>query len=215
MLTFSRAKRDARTLLTAVADVGYSGHRCLRGAHVAHRPDRFASSDPWEVLGVPPSATREQVKAAYFSLLMELHPDRAALNERDPGKAKEQLFKVMAAYEMLRRHHRQTSMDKHRAMRRDGVRTGFPNPPGGTRRWGQRRHPFERTYEDVAFGGQQGAATSVHQHGRWAIETRTRNRALLVWFGSICSYFAWDFSEFRKGSQRGTPFPQLQIRSVR
>src|SRR5581483_2707706 len=37
---------------------------------------RIRSSDPREVLGVPPEATVDEAKAAYFSLAQRYHPDQ-------------------------------------------------------------------------------------------------------------------------------------------
>lgn len=44
----------------------------------------MASRDPYEVLGLPHSASRDEVKARFRSLALQLHPD---LNPTPPGAA--------------------------------------------------------------------------------------------------------------------------------
>ena len=43
---------------------------------VSTAPRHAAKRDPYEVLGLPPGASTEQVKVAYYKLAMEMHPDR-------------------------------------------------------------------------------------------------------------------------------------------
>jgi DnaJ-class molecular chaperone len=54
------------------------------------------ADDPYEVLGVPRSATDDQIRKAYLKLVKELHPDV------NPSKAAEERFKkVTAAHDIL------------------------------------------------------------------------------------------------------------------
>jgi curved DNA-binding protein CbpA len=52
--------------------------------------------DPWAVLGVPPDADEEQVRAAYLARVKEHPPDRAG----------EQFERIRDAYHLLRDPHR-------------------------------------------------------------------------------------------------------------
>src|ERR671929_1284681 len=53
--------------------------------------------DPYEVLGVPRSASEAEIKKAYRKLAKKFHPDT---NKSDP-KAKEKFAEVSAAYDLL------------------------------------------------------------------------------------------------------------------
>ena len=56
--------------------------------------------NPYEVLGVSPSASQEEIRAAYMKLVKKYHPDRyqdSALKEQ----AEEKMKKINAAYDML------------------------------------------------------------------------------------------------------------------
>lgn len=56
--------------------------------------------DPFEILGVEPGASDEEIKKAYRALARELHPDQ---NPGNPLKA-EQMARVNWAYDQLTTH---------------------------------------------------------------------------------------------------------------
>lgn len=59
----------------------------------------------YEILGIKPGASPEEVKQAYRDLAMVWHPDRfPADNPRLQEKAQEELKKINAAYEVLKSH---------------------------------------------------------------------------------------------------------------
>ena len=60
-------------------------------------PSRYSSLNYYDVLGLQPGATQEEIKKAYRKLAMKWHPDR---NPDDP-KAEEQFKKIKEAYEKL------------------------------------------------------------------------------------------------------------------
>jgi DnaJ domain len=67
--------------------------------------------DPYAVLGLPPTATPDQVAAAYRRLAKEWHPDRGGGDER--------MAQINAAYDVLRATAWTQRNDPHVAQRRE------------------------------------------------------------------------------------------------
>src|SRR5215471_15955849 len=61
-----------------------------------------ASFDPFEILGVRPDATPEQIRAAYRELALRYHPDKHRGNPLEELAAAK-LVEINRAYEMLTR----------------------------------------------------------------------------------------------------------------
>ena len=72
-------------------------------------------SDPYQVLGVPPTATDEEVKAAYRELAKKYHPDNYA-NSPLADLATEKMKEVNEAYDQIM------------AERRGRAKTGYQQP---------------------------------------------------------------------------------------
>ena len=68
----------------------------------------MAGRDYYEVLGVSPQATAEEIKQAYRRLARESHPDR---NPDDPS-AEERFKELAAAYEVLSDPERRANYDR-------------------------------------------------------------------------------------------------------
>jgi len=84
--------------------------------------------NPYQVLGVPTSATPEEIKKAYRALALKFHPDR------NPGnKAAEEKFKELAAaYEVLSDPEKRREFDDVAAGRvPSGAGSRRPSGPGG------------------------------------------------------------------------------------
>jgi curved DNA-binding protein CbpA len=75
------------------------------------------SDDPYAVLGLPPTATQNEITNAYRRQVRALHPDGGATSRSAPRRSDEQLRRVLAAYELLRDPERRARYDRE-AMRR-------------------------------------------------------------------------------------------------
>ena len=71
----------------------------------------MAKRDFYEILGVPKSASDEDIKKAYRKLAMKHHPDR---NQGAAAKAAEEKFKeAKEAYEMLSDAQKRAAYDQY------------------------------------------------------------------------------------------------------
>jgi molecular chaperone DnaJ len=114
------------------------------------------TKDYYQVLGVPASATQDEIKKKYRKLAAKHHPDK---NPSDP-KAAETFKEISEAYQVLGDAEKRKQYDQ---MRRLGAFGGFgTHPPGGT---GQRRPGATPggapgaggfTFEDFDIGGLGG-----------------------------------------------------------
>ncbi|NNL86594.1 MAG: DnaJ domain-containing protein [Myxococcales bacterium] len=69
------------------------------GAEAPH-----SSSDPYEILGIDPSASGEEIQAAYKARMQEYHPDKVAhLGEELQKVAHRKALEIQQAYERLRK----------------------------------------------------------------------------------------------------------------
>jgi uncharacterized membrane protein YkvA (DUF1232 family) len=63
-----------------------------------------SSSDPHEILGITPSASEEEIQAAYKARMKEYHPDKVAhLGEELQKLAHRKALEIQQAYQQLRK----------------------------------------------------------------------------------------------------------------
>jgi DnaJ-class molecular chaperone len=105
------------------------------------------ADDPYTVLGVPRTATDDEIRRAYRRLAKELHPD---LNPSNRAAAEERFKKISAAYDVIGDAEKRRQYDRGEIDAGGEPRRGFRRPPGGG--------PFEgraggaRPDDDFSFG---------------------------------------------------------------
>jgi DnaJ-class molecular chaperone len=96
--------------------------------------------DPYQVLGLAPTASEVDIKKAYRKLAKIHHPDRAAHDEKAQAQAKEQFAKINTAYEIVGDEKKRTQFDrgeidadgKPKFAGFEGFARGQRQPGGGT-----------------------------------------------------------------------------------
>ena len=82
-------------------DLGWFGQRAGRERAA---PPPAGDTDPYAILGVPSSASDEQVEAAYRKLMSEFHPDRVATSAAEIRElAERRTREANAAYDQIKR----------------------------------------------------------------------------------------------------------------
>ena len=101
-------------------------------------------TDPYQVLGVSPTATDDEVKKAYRQLCKKYHPD-ANVGKPDAAQAEKKFMEVQQAYEEIM-HRRQGG----------GARAGSGYNGGGQQRQGGYGNPYGNPYGGGSYGGNGG-----------------------------------------------------------
>jgi len=118
------------------------------------------AEDPYKVLGVPRTATDEEIRRTYRKLAKELHPD---LNPSNRATAEERFKKVSAAYEIVgdpekRKQYDRGEIDANGEQRRTYQRAHAGGSPFGGRTGGARpgdEFGFGDIFSDL-FGSMRG-----------------------------------------------------------
>jgi molecular chaperone DnaJ len=122
-----------------------------------------ASKDYYKILGVPESASAEDIKKAYRKLAKQYHPDA---NQNDPTAA-DRFKEVGEAYAVL---HDESKRKQYDQMRRMGPFSGFGagGRPGGRPGFGTQGGPgIQFTVEDLGdMGGLGDLFSSIFDFGR-------------------------------------------------
>ena len=103
-------------------------------------------SNPYQVLGVSPSATKDEIKKAYRKLARTLHPDVNPNNKEAADKFKE----VTAAYDLLSNDEKRRRFDAGEIDEQGRERAGFNFRPGGN---GSSQHFYYTNGGDGGAGG--------------------------------------------------------------
>lgn len=85
------------------------------GGHTGSLENGYQYKDPWDLLGVDPAASEEDIKKAHRKLVLKLHPDRHGGDK----KIERKFIAVQEAYEMLLGRRMSST-----AMERTGVSQG-------------------------------------------------------------------------------------------
>ncbi len=88
---------------TAQQTAGHGEQREDQARGKPAAPPREALPDPYRVLGVPRSASQEEIRAAYRARMHEYHPDKVAhLGEELQALAHRKAQEIQGAFEKLR-----------------------------------------------------------------------------------------------------------------
>lgn len=71
-------------------------------------PDFDPTKDYYKILGVPPSANEKDIKATYYKLAQQFHPDKTQ------GKTADKFKEITAAYNVLGNKDRKSQYDSMR-----------------------------------------------------------------------------------------------------
>ena len=117
----------------------------------------MSKRDFYEILGVPKTASDEEIKKSYRKLAMKFHPDR---NQGEATKEAEVKFKeAKEAYEMLSDPQKRAAYDQHGHA---GVDPNMRGGPGGGEGFGGFAEAFGDIFGDM-FGQQRGRAGGGRQ----------------------------------------------------
>ncbi|PWA98476.1 chaperone protein DnaJ [Artemisia annua] len=84
-------------------------------------------ADPYKVLGVPPNASRDDIKKAFHALAKKYHPDA---NKNNPS-AKRKFQEIREAYEVLQDSERRAEYDEMKQQSRYGESTNYSSRDAG------------------------------------------------------------------------------------
>ena len=104
--------------------------------------------DPYEVLGVPKTASEAEIKKSFRSLAKKHHPDKHA----GDAAAQKKFQEISGAYDILGDKEKRAQFDAG-AIGPDGNARGFDPRQGGF----QQGHPFGSGFGGFGGGGQAGA----------------------------------------------------------
>ena len=109
-------------------------------------------TDPYQVLGVSPSATDEQIKNAYRELARKYHPDNYANNPL-ADLAQEKMKEINEAYDQIQRQRKQ----------QQSSRSGQGYSQGGYSQSGYSQSGYSQSGYSRSYAGQGGSSRGGSQ----------------------------------------------------
>jgi curved DNA-binding protein CbpA len=94
---------------------------------ISGRAATFAVADPYTILGVARSATRDEIRAAYRKLVERYHPDRHHGNPLE-NLASDAMARINQAYEVLSDPAQRAAFDRRDGSTGAPARTAAPAP---------------------------------------------------------------------------------------
>ena len=127
-------------------------------------------TDPYQVLGVSPTATDDEVKKAYRQLCKKYHPD-ANVGKPDAAQAEKKFMEVQQAYEEIM--HRRQGGGARAGSGYNGGQQQRPGGYGGYGGYNQEDDPFAAFFGGAyGYGGQQRQYQQYQQEQDTVIEMR-------------------------------------------
>ena len=117
-------------------------------------------TDPYQVLGVAPTATDDEVKKAYRQLCKKYHPD-ANVGKPDAAQADQRFMEVQQAYEEIM--HRRQGGGARAGSGYNGPQQQRPGGYSGYGSYGGYEDPFEQFFGGAYGYGQQRAYQQQEQ----------------------------------------------------
>ena len=82
-----------------------AGDGANQGENRGAETGRAHSKDPFEILGIAPGASKQEIQAAYRKVVQQYHPDKVAhLGRELQDLAKEKFVEIQNAYDYLMNH---------------------------------------------------------------------------------------------------------------
>ena len=119
--------------------------------------------NPYDILGVSPDASPDEVKKAYRKKARENHPD---LNPDDPGAA-ERMNKINEAYDRIMNPEKYAARDRRAGAQRPGGSAGGYGAGGSAQRTGSGYAGGAQRPGSTGYAGGQGYAGGSGPYG-WA-----------------------------------------------
>lgn len=138
----------------------------------------------YEILGVSPSATSEEIKKSFRNLALKYHPDK----NRNSEESKQKFMKIVEAYEVLSDKQARKSYDdvnNDGGLRRSTTATTF-RKPGPSPRWTPPAD-FSRVYSYEEIKRRYRSSSSVGG-GMWDISDKASFgmwKATMLLFGCL------------------------------
>jgi DnaJ-class molecular chaperone len=138
----------------------------------------------YEILGVSPSATSEEIKKSFRNLAMKYHPDK----NRNSEESKQKFMKIVEAYEVLSDEQARRSYDdinNDGGVRRSTTATTF-RKPGPSPRWTPPAD-FSRVYSYEEIKRRYRSSSNVGG-GMWDISDKASFgmwKATMLLFGCL------------------------------